>query len=207
MLRYLIGFTIGLAILATVYAALQYVWPSIRGQRLYRAGFWTDLAYWFLSPVINRGFATVVVVAALIPVALLVGVALPELKNGWGPAATLPLWVQAIAILVVGDFIGYWVHRYTHSGWWWQVHAVHHSSPQLDWLAAARVHPLNDAIGLLGRVVPLVALGFAPIAVAGVAPFVTLYAITLRRAAADRFLEIRQCRLRQNPLACSDEIS
>jgi sterol desaturase/sphingolipid hydroxylase (fatty acid hydroxylase superfamily) len=179
MLRQVVGLAIVLTVLAAVYAVLQRFWPAIRGQRLYRPGFWTDLAYWFASPVINRGFGTAVLVAALIPVALLVGVALPDLRNGWGPAATLPLWVQAIVIVVVGDFCGYWVHRFTHRGWWWQVHAVHHSSPQLDWLAAARVHPLNDAIALVGRVLPLMALGFAPIAVAGAQPFFTLYAITL----------------------------
>lgn len=179
MLGQIAGIAIVLAVLAALYAVLQRFWPSIRGQRLYRPGFWTDLSYWLLSPLINRGFGQVVVVAALIPVALAVGVALPDLKNGWGPVATLPLWVQAAAIVVLGDFIGYWVHRYTHTGWWWRVHAVHHSSTQLDWLAAARVHPFNDALGDIARAVPLVALGFAPIAVAGVLPFFTLYAVTL----------------------------
>ena len=179
VVKSVITIAIVLAVLAAIYAVLQYFWPSIRGQKFYRPGFFTDLGYWFLSPLLNRGFSQIVVIAALIPLALALGIPMQQLAEGWGPVGAQPLWLQAIGIIVIGDFIGYWVHRYTHQGWWWRVHAVHHSSPQLDWLAAARVHPFNDAFAALARGVPLVAKGFAPIAVAGILPFLTLFAITL----------------------------
>jgi sterol desaturase/sphingolipid hydroxylase (fatty acid hydroxylase superfamily) len=179
LVKSIITIAIVLVVLAAIYAVLQRFWPAIRGQKLYRPGFFTDLGYWFLSPLINRGFSQIVVIAALIPFALALGVPMQQLAEGWGPVGAQPLWLQAIGIILIGDFVGYWVHRYTHQGWWWRVHAVHHSSPQLDWLAAARVHPFNDALGAVTRVVPLIAMGFAPIAVAGVLPFFTLFAITL----------------------------
>jgi len=151
VVKSVITIAIVLAILAAIYAVLQYFWPSIRGQKFYRPGFFTDLGYWFLSPLLNRGFSQIVVIAALIPLALALGIPMQQLAEGWGPVGAQPLWLQAIGIIVIGDFIGYWVHRYTHQGWWWRVHAVHHSSPQLDWLAAARVHPFNDALAALAR--------------------------------------------------------
>jgi len=179
VIKSIIAIAIVLAVLAAIYAVLQRFWPSIRGQRLYRAGFWTDIGYWFLSPLINRGFAQIVVIGALILVALALGVPPERFAVGRGAVGAAPLWLQAVGIIVIGDFIGYWVHRYTHQGWWWRVHAVHHSSQQLDWLAAARVHPFNDAINAVTRVLPLLAMGFAPLAVAGILPFLTLFAITL----------------------------
>jgi sterol desaturase/sphingolipid hydroxylase (fatty acid hydroxylase superfamily) len=175
----MIGLVVVMGVLAVVYAILQRLSPAIPGQKFYRKGFWTDLSYWVLSPVINRGFTTIVVVAAMIPIALAAGVRMEDLRNGWGTVGKWPLWQQAVVIVVIGDFLGYWVHRYTHRGWWWKVHGVHHSSQQLDWFAAARVHPFNDAIGALARIVPLVAMGFAPAAIGGALPFFTLYAITL----------------------------
>ena len=50
----------------------------------------------------------------------------------------LPLWLQAIAILLLGDLIGYWMHRGFHGARLWRVHAVHHSSVDLDRLSAVR---------------------------------------------------------------------
>jgi sterol desaturase/sphingolipid hydroxylase (fatty acid hydroxylase superfamily) len=47
----------------------------------------------------------------------------------------------------------------------------------LDWLAAAPVHPINDAAMRMVAAVPVVMSGFAPIAFTGVAPLITLFAI------------------------------
>jgi sterol desaturase/sphingolipid hydroxylase (fatty acid hydroxylase superfamily) len=56
---------------------------------------------------------------------------------------------------------------------------VHHSSPQLDWIAAARVHPLNDLIPAVVTVPPMIAAGYNPAAVAAFLPFLTFYAVML----------------------------
>jgi sterol desaturase/sphingolipid hydroxylase (fatty acid hydroxylase superfamily) len=82
-------------------------------------------------------------------------------------------------MLVVGDLIGYWVHRWFHIGPLWRVHAVHHSSTALDWLSSTRLHPVNEILSRLLSALPLLLLGFAPGLLAAYVPFLTLYALLL----------------------------
>jgi sterol desaturase/sphingolipid hydroxylase (fatty acid hydroxylase superfamily) len=42
----------------------------------------------------------------------------------------------------------------------WKFHAVHHSSENLDWLASARLHPLDQIFSRAVMFVPLYVLGF-----------------------------------------------
>jgi sterol desaturase/sphingolipid hydroxylase (fatty acid hydroxylase superfamily) len=99
--------------------------------------------------------------------------------GGFGPLSRLPLWLQAIVILVLGDFIGYWMHRAFHGRRLWRFHAIHHSSVDLDWLSAVRLHPVNDALMRIAGTLPLLALGLAPAAVVGVVPVLTVMAIVV----------------------------
>ncbi len=49
--------------------------------------------------------------------------------------------------LVVLDFAGYWYHRLQHQvGWWWELHAVHHSQRKLSLWADDRNHLLDDVL-------------------------------------------------------------
>ena len=54
--------------------------------------------------------------------------------------AHLPLAIQIPLAVLFGDFASYWVHRAFHHGWLWKLHAVHHSSRALDWLARGCAH-------------------------------------------------------------------
>ena len=69
------------------------------------------------------------------------------------------------------------MHRWFHGARLWRFHAVHHSSVDLDWLSAVRLHPVNDVVMRIAGVLPILLLGFAPIAVTGVIPILTLLAI------------------------------
>jgi sterol desaturase/sphingolipid hydroxylase (fatty acid hydroxylase superfamily) len=42
----------------------------------------------------------------------------------------------------------------------WRLHAVHHSSGQLDWLATSRVHPVDLALTITVASLPAYALGY-----------------------------------------------
>jgi sterol desaturase/sphingolipid hydroxylase (fatty acid hydroxylase superfamily) len=66
-----------------------------------------------------------------------------QIFTGYGWAAALPLWAQVLAILVVMDFLQYWLHRLFHGRTLWPFHAVHHSAEELDWTTTFRVHPVN----------------------------------------------------------------
>ncbi len=43
-----------------------------------------------------------------------------------------------------------------------ELHAVHHSSPVMDWLAPNRRHLLDTTIGQASSIIPLLALGLSP---------------------------------------------
>jgi len=49
------------------------------------------------------------------------------------------------------DFMLYWLHRMYHGGGFWKYHAIHHSSEDLEWISAARFHPVNLFLGSGGR--------------------------------------------------------
>jgi sterol desaturase/sphingolipid hydroxylase (fatty acid hydroxylase superfamily) len=91
--------------------------------------------------------------------------------------ASQPIALQALEMILTGDFIGYWIHRWFHGSRMWRFHAVHHSSRNLDWLSAGRVHPINEWLSRWVQTSVLVLLGFSPMAVAAYLPFLTFYAI------------------------------
>jgi len=79
----------------------------------------------------------------------------------------LPLWIESLIALVLldlGNYLAHWLmHRYEPL---WHVHAVHHSSPALDWLAMFRSHVLEQLLRRVMAPVLLIVLGVSPGAVA-----------------------------------------
>ena len=59
----------------------------------------------------------------------------------------LPVWLNWIGAIVLLDCWQYWWHRINHRvPLLWRFHAVHHSIQAMDWLAAYRVHPLEQVL-------------------------------------------------------------
>jgi sterol desaturase/sphingolipid hydroxylase (fatty acid hydroxylase superfamily) len=124
----------------------------------------TDLCYWFFIPVITRYLRIGLLIAGA---AVLFGVTTAEgliafYDNGHGPIAALPLIVQMALFLVGEDIILYVTHRYFHGVRLWKYHAVHHSSEQLEWISAARFHPVNLLFGSVLADVALLLAGISP---------------------------------------------
>lgn len=175
------GLLIGFAILFVVFRLLERLQPVARRTPLRRPGLLTDLAYWIATPLVGHyvvGLALLVAVAVFAQI-VYGRVVEHEILSGFGPLSRLPVVVQALAMLVAADFIGYWVHRMFHRRRLWKFHAVHHSSVTLDWLSSVRAHPMNDLVTRLATTLPLLALGFAPTAAAGIAPVFALFAVLL----------------------------
>ena len=128
------GVLIGFVVLLVAFRALQLLLPREKRLPLLRRGFWTDLTYWLFTPLVTRAITRVAVLVAIVPVALLAYGRVDKdlLLHGFGPASRLPLWLQAALILMLGDLIGYWMHRAFHGRRMWRFHAVHHSSVDLD---------------------------------------------------------------------------
>jgi sterol desaturase/sphingolipid hydroxylase (fatty acid hydroxylase superfamily) len=183
--RSFVGFVIGTVVVAVVLGLVQMVFR--KGQKRTRTWreFLTDATYWGFTPFgtrfVTRSLVGIFVVA--LALALGFGRGIEGAQNmlaavrGYSPIAHLPVGVQLVLALVMGDFIGYWQHRLFHRGRLWRFHAVHHSSKTLDWLAATRIHPINDLIGKLAITAPLAFAGFDIKVLAGVAPLLTLHAL------------------------------
>jgi sterol desaturase/sphingolipid hydroxylase (fatty acid hydroxylase superfamily) len=183
---YFLKLALGFGALFVVFAVLERVVPCVRGQRLVRRGFWTDVAYWFVSVPVTRVVGIVAAVVAVVVVAVPLGVHLGHGGlNQWLLQSTAvsrqPAWAQVAEALVIGDFVGYWTHRGLFHGVprLWRFHAVHHSSTELDWLSSVRVHPVNDAVTTFAQVLVLMAVGFRPATLGGATGILTLYAIFL----------------------------
>jgi sterol desaturase/sphingolipid hydroxylase (fatty acid hydroxylase superfamily) len=76
--------------------------------------------------------------------------------------AAQPHWLQLVEILVLADLGFYLAHRAFHAvPFLWRIHSVHHSIETMDWLAAHRVHPIDQIATKSASYLPVFALGFA----------------------------------------------
>jgi sterol desaturase/sphingolipid hydroxylase (fatty acid hydroxylase superfamily) len=133
----------------------------------------TDLCYWFLIPLMARfvRIGLLVIGAALVFDIHGTDALIAFYEDGHGPLATLSLWAQVIVFLVASDFLLYWIHRGFHGPKLWKYHAVHHSSEELDWISAARFHPVNIFLGSVAVDVGLLLAGISPNVMLVVGPF------------------------------------
>jgi sterol desaturase/sphingolipid hydroxylase (fatty acid hydroxylase superfamily) len=167
------------AILIVVFRLIDLLRPRDERLPIFRKNRATDYAYWIFGPLVTENLSKIAAFAALAPISLLAfgKVDTNLIMHGFGPASRLPVWLQIVLITIIGDFSSYWMHRAFHRGRLWNFHAIHHSIVDLDWLSSLRVHPLNDALMRIAGTLPVVALGFAPAAYAGVVVFFGLFAI------------------------------
>jgi sterol desaturase/sphingolipid hydroxylase (fatty acid hydroxylase superfamily) len=179
------GLFIAFLVLGLVFGVLERVWPSVRGQRVFRAGYKTDLAWWLWTPLVNQTVAFLAVVLAVIAMARVAGVPVDrEHIRAWASRDTFFSgqrgWLQAIEGLLWFDLVGYWSHRAFHElETLWRFHSVHHSPTEVDWLSSVRVHPVNEIGQRVVQAVPLVLAGYNPAVLAAYVPILTLYAIML----------------------------
>lgn len=198
LLGNLLGVVVGFVVLAVLFSVLERFWPSVPRPRRLFCGRRTDLLYFVFTPTVGRLFSGVVVFVSIMSLAYLtVGpLTQDELRGIQGRDTLLgrqPGLVQLLEITILGDLLGYWSHRAFHNvSRLWKVHAVHHSSTDLDWLSSVRVHPLNDVANNVVIAAPLLLLGFSPAAFAAFIPLLTLYAIMLHANVSWSFGPLRK---------------
>jgi sterol desaturase/sphingolipid hydroxylase (fatty acid hydroxylase superfamily) len=144
---------VGLAVAGTIAALVEVLWP-LHDRRRTRAALLTDLTH----AVGNRYLVIVLFVLVLAltgPVAAaLVPAPVREAVGAWPAPARLAV------VFVLTDLANYLGHVALHRvPALWRLHAVHHSSEHLDWLATARVHPLDLALSTAAAALPAYALG------------------------------------------------
>jgi sterol desaturase/sphingolipid hydroxylase (fatty acid hydroxylase superfamily) len=176
---------VGIAVLAALFVLLERALP-LHPRKVLRPGWRTDLVHL----VANNLLSTMLLLVALITVGVALRLMVPL---GWRLAvAGQPHGLQFAEAFLLASVFGYWAHRASHTvPWLWRFHRVHHSSERLDWLAAGRLHPVDQAFQRSCIVLPLFAIGFSRATFGGYLAFVTLQAIFIHANVRVRFGPLR----------------
>ena len=164
-------FALNVLLLAVIFVPLERAFPQRRESTTFRPGWATDGVYLMVNHLAVQALAFL----TLLPATSLAGV--------WQPAwlqariTGQPAWLQFVEIVVLADFVQYWIHRAYHAvPALWRIHAVHHSSESMDWLAGPRLH-LIETVSMRSMVlVPIFLLGFERPALYGYLVFVSFHA-------------------------------
>ena len=90
------------------------------------------------------------------------GVSAWSLDQIWPGVTDLAL-ASFVLYLVLFDFVDYVLHRAQHRfGWWWHLHALHHSQRQMTMWSDNRNHLLDDLLRDSAFVLVALAVGIAP---------------------------------------------
>ena len=166
-------------VLAVVFSVLTHFWACNPGTPWWRKReLVTDICYWFFVPLFARVFRIGFLVLGASVVFKIYDADESDCllrQRPWPAGRELPLWRQALLFLVLSDFMLYWLHRMFHGGAFWKYHAIHHSSEDLDWISAARFHPVNLFIGTIAVDVILLMAGISPNIMLWVGPFTTFH--------------------------------
>ena len=165
-------FCLNLFVLALLFVPLERAFARRPEQGVFRRGWVTDLCHFGVSHLAVQ----LTVLLTLVPAAMFFRWAVhPGIQAA---VAGQPLIVQLVEIVVLADLSEYTVHRLFHRvPFLWRFHAIHHSSVELDWLAASRIHLVDAVVTRALGFVPLYVLGFAPPAVYAYLVFVSFHAI------------------------------
>jgi sterol desaturase/sphingolipid hydroxylase (fatty acid hydroxylase superfamily) len=149
-------FALNVLLLAIVFLPLERAFPLRTDVKTFRPGWVTDGTYLMINHVAVQALTFM----TLLPATSLSRVWQPAWLNAW--VAAQPAWIQFIEIVVVADVVQYWIHRAYHTvPALWRIHAVHHSSVTLDWLAGPRLHVIETVSMRSLVLVPIFLLGFA----------------------------------------------
>ena len=144
-----------------IFVPLERLFALHKEQKVFRRGWANDLIFLLVNGLLIKLGLLAVIAATIFAAASIVPASFQAAVGG------LPYWVQIPLVIVLSDLGFYWTHRMFHAvPWLWQFHAIHHSIEELDWLAAARVHPVDQILTKGVSLVPVVALGFSEWAIA-----------------------------------------
>jgi sterol desaturase/sphingolipid hydroxylase (fatty acid hydroxylase superfamily) len=156
----------GFFIMGLLCSCLERLWPEDGSQPRWRSDSGTDVIYFAIRVALS---------GLLVLTTAKTGESLPDRA---GLVSGHPLWLQVIEFLMVSDLVAYWVHRIEHElPVLWRIHAIHHSAERIDWLVAARNHPLELALQKVLSSVPLYLLGFPHRLFAVLVPLVAMYSL------------------------------
>jgi len=166
-----------LAAMGIGFALLSWLSPGNKARPWWRKrGLATDICYWLVVPLLQRYGRIGLTVAFTFWV---LGITTSQgivafFDHGHGPLAQLPFWSQFALYLLVSEFCLYWIHRAFHGQALWRFHAVHHASEDVEWISAARFHPINILLGTVSVDVAALLSGITPDVFLIIGPFATV---------------------------------
>ncbi|MBS4035720.1 MAG: sterol desaturase family protein [Ignavibacterium sp.] len=137
---------------AIIFIILERIFPYTKGQKVFREGFFDDLALYTIAQ-------------SYILSIIIFGYVIYYIDNTTGISrlqllANVPIWIQIIFFLITHDIYIYWMHRWQHNNkWLWRIHEAHHSPKKVDWLSGSRSHALEILINQTIEFLPIVLLG------------------------------------------------
>ena len=152
-------------ITALIFIPLERILAIRAEQKVNRKHWLNDVAYLLFNGILIK-LGLMFIIGAIMAV-----------SKVWVPygiteaVASQPLWLQAIEVILLADIGFYLAHRTFHAvPFLWRFHSIHHSIEEMDWLAAHRVHPVDQIITMAASLLPIYALGFS-------GPSIAIYAI------------------------------
>jgi sterol desaturase/sphingolipid hydroxylase (fatty acid hydroxylase superfamily) len=139
-----------------IFLPLEYLLAARPTQPVFRRGWFTDVTYVLVNRLlIALGLAAVIGIVTMSARGLLP----PRVHTA---LASQPIWFQVVQIFLIADLGFYMAHRAFHTvPGLWRFHAIHHSIVHLDWLAAARVHPIDQIVTKAVSLLPVFILGYS----------------------------------------------
>jgi sterol desaturase/sphingolipid hydroxylase (fatty acid hydroxylase superfamily) len=153
-------FVLNVLFLGVLFVPLERVFPHRKEQTLMRPEWQEDLFYYLVSSMLVQ-ILTFMTMAPSNFVSTSLNLSAIQAFVG-----SIPFLVQLFVIMAITDFVQYWLHRTFHQvPWLWKFHAVHHSAQSMDWIAGARMHFIEIALLRGVTALPILSLGFNPVAV------------------------------------------
>jgi sterol desaturase/sphingolipid hydroxylase (fatty acid hydroxylase superfamily) len=152
-------FILNLVFLGFIFIPLERLFPHRPEQTVFRTEWREDLFYYLVSSMLVQAltFLTLAPSQAILSHS--------DLTAARALIGSQPLWLQVIEIMILTDFVQYWLHRAFHRvPALWKFHAVHHSAQEMDWIAGARMHFLEVIVLRAVTATPMFVAGFTEVA-------------------------------------------
>ncbi len=146
-----ISFTIIISA-AILFIILERIFPYTKGQKVFREGFFDDLALYTVAQSYILGI-------------IIFGYIIYYIDNTTGISrlhlfSNVPIWIQLVFFTITHEIYIYWMHRWQHKNkWLWRIHEAHHSPKKVDWLSGSRSHAFEILINQTIEFMPIILLG------------------------------------------------